>query len=210
MLNNIEVLCHSSIKINKEIIIYFDPFKIGKNYNDADIIFITHDHYDHYSEEDIDKVIKNNTIIVSPVDLLEKLLNKGQKKENIISVKPYEDYNIKNLKFSTIPAYNTNKQFHPRKNNWVGYLIELEGITYYIAGDTDITEDNKKIKCDVAFVPIGGTFTMNYQEASELINTIKPKIVVPIHYGSIVGNKEDATNFSKLINPKIECKILIK
>ena len=210
MLENIEVLCHSSIKINKGIIIYFDPFKIEKNYNDADIIFITHDHYDHYSEEDIDKVIKNNTIIVSPVDLLEKLLNKGLKKENIISVKPYEDYNIKNLKFSTIPAYNTNKQFHPRKNNWVGYLIELEGITYYIAGDTDITEDNKKIKCDVAFVPIGGTFTMNYQEASELINTIKPKIVVPIHYGSIVGNKEDATNFSKLINPKIECKILIK
>lgn len=210
MLNNIEVLCHSSIKINKEIIIYFDPFKIEKNYNDADIIFITHDHYDHYSEEDIDKVIKNNTIIVSPIDLLEKLLNKGLKKENIISVKPYEDYNIRNLKFSTIPAYNTNKQFHPRKNNWVGYLIELEGITYYIAGDTDITEDNKKIKCDVAFVPIGGTFTMNYQEASELINTIKPKIVVPIHYGSIVGNKEDATNFSKLINPKIECKILIK
>ena len=210
MLNNIEVLCHSSIKINKEIIIYFDPFKIGKNYNDADIIFITHDHYDHYSEEDIDKVIKNNTIIVSPVDLLEKLLNKGLKKENIISVKPYEDYNIKNLKFSTIPAYNTNKQFHPRKNNWVGYLIELEGITYYIAGDTDITEDNKKIKCDVAFVPIGGTFTMNYQEASELINTIKPKIVIPTHYGSIVGTKEDAINFSKLINPKIECKILIK
>ena len=210
MLNNIEVLCHSSIKINKEIIIYFDPFKIEKNYNDADIIFITHDHYDHYSEEDINKVIKNNTIIVSPVDLLEKLLNKGLKKENIISVKPYEDYNIRNLKFSTIPAYNTNKQFHPRKNNWVGYLIELEGITYYIAGDTDITEDNKKIKCDVAFVPIGGTFTMNYQEASELINTIKPKIVIPTHYGSIVGTKEDAINFSKLINPKIECKILIK
>ena len=210
MLDNIEVICHSSIKINKGIIIYFDPFKIEKNYNDADIIFITHDHYDHYSEEDIDKVIKNNTIIVSPVDLLEKLLNKGLKKENIISVKPYEDYNIRNLKFSTIPAYNTNKQFHPRKNNWVGYLIELEGITYYIAGDTDITEDNKKIKCDVAFVPIGGTFTMNYQEASELINTIKPKIVVPIHYGSIVGTKEDAINFKKLINPKIECKILIK
>ena len=210
MLENIEVLCHSSIKINKGIIIYFDPFKIEKNYNDADIIFITHDHYDHYSEEDIDKVIKNNTIIVSPIDLLEKLLNKGLKKENIISVKPYEDYNIKNLKFSTIPAYNVNKQFHLRKNNWVGYLIELEGITYYIAGDTDITEDNKKIKCDVAFVPIGGTFTMNYQEASELINTIKPKIVVPIHYGSIVGTKEDAINFKKLINPEIECKILIK
>lgn len=210
MLDNIEVICHSSIKINKGIIIYFDPFKIEKKYNDADIIFITHDHYDHYSEEDIDKVIKNNTIIVSPVDLLEKLLNKGLKKENIISVKPYEDYNIKNLKFSTIPAYNIDKQFHPRKNNWVGYLIELEEITYYIAGDTDITEDNKKIKCDVAFVPIGGTFTMNYQEASELINTIKPKIVVPIHYGSIVGTKEDAINFKKLINPKIECKILIK
>ena len=113
------------------------------------------------------------------------------------------------INFKTIPAYNTNKQFHPRENNWVGYLIELNNITYYIAGDTDITEENKKIKCDIAFVPVGGTYTMDFKEAANLINIIKPKIAIPIHYGCIVGNKEDGINFSKLLNNDIKCKILI-
>ena len=210
MLEGIEVLCHSSIRFNKEKIIYFDPFKIEKNYNDADVIFITHDHYDHYSEEDIDKVKKSDTIIVVPEDLIIKLLKKGFKKENIITVKPNERYEIKNMKFETIPAYNTNKQFHPKENEWVGYLIEIDGITYYITGDTDITEENKKIKCDVAFVPVGGTFTMDYKEAAKLINEIKPKVAVPTHYGSIVGSKEDGANFSELVNSEIKVEILMK
>ena len=210
MLEGIEVLCHSSIRFNKEKIIYFDPFKIEKNYNDADVIFITHDHYDHYSEEDIDKVKKSDTIIVVPEDLIIKLLKKGFKKENIITVKPNERYEIKNMKFETIPAYNTNKQFHPKENEWVGYLIEIDGITYYITGDTDITEENKKIKCDVAFVPVGGTFTMDYKEAAKLINEIKPKVAVPTHYGSIVGSKEDGANFSELVDSEIEVEILMK
>ena len=210
MLEGIEVLCHSSIRFNKEKIIYFDPFKIEKNYNDADVIFITHDHYDHYSEEDIDKVKKSDTIIVVPEDLIIKLLKKGFKKENIITVKPNERYEIKNMKFETIPAYNTNKQFHPKENEWVGYLIEIDGITYYITGDTDITEENKKIKCDVAFVPVGGTFTMDYKEAAKLINEIKPKVAVPTHYESIVGSKEDGANFSELVDSEIEVEILMK
>ena len=208
MLKGIEVLCHSSIRFNKDIIIYFDPFKIEKNYNDADIIFITHDHYDHYSEEDVAKVVKKDTVIVAPEDLLTKLLKKGFEKENIITVKPNENHAVKGLEFQTIPAYNIDKQFHPKINNWVGYLVEIKGITYYIAGDTDITEENKKVKCDVAFVPVGGTYTMDYKEAAELINVIKPKVAVPIHYGSIVGTKEDAINFSKLIHSEIECTIL--
>ena len=210
MLEGIEVLCHSSIKFSKGAIIYFDPFKIEKNFNDADIIFITHDHYDHYSEEDIDKVKKQDTVIVAPEDLLTKLLRKGFEKHNIILVKPNENYTVKGIKFSTIPAYNINKQFHPKKNEWVGYLLELEGVIYYIAGDTDITEENRKVKCDVAFVPVGGTFTMTYEEAAELINEIKPKIAVPTHYGSIVGEKSDGVSFSKLVNPEIEVEILIK
>ena len=108
MLEDIEVLCHSSIKLNTEKIIYFDPFRINVNYHDADIIFITHDHYDHYSEEDIDKVEKTGTGIVAPEDLLAKLLKKGFQKENIITVKPNESYTVKNIKFTTIPAYNIN------------------------------------------------------------------------------------------------------
>lgn len=210
MLENIEVLCHSSIRINKEKVIYIDPFKIDKNYNDADIIFITHDHYDHYSEEDIDKVKKENTVIVVPEELLTKLLKKGINKNYIITVEPNKQYIVEGIKFETIPAYNINKQFHPKENEWVGYIIEIKGVRYYIAGDTDITPENKKVKCDVAFVPVGGTYTMDFKEASSLINEIKPKIAVPTHYGSEVGTNQDAIDFSKLIHPEIECKILIK
>ena len=210
MLENIEVLYHSSIRINKEKIIYIDPFKINKNYNDADIIFITHDHYDHYSEEDIDKVINENTTIIIPDELLTKLLRKGINKNAIITVEPNKNYMVQGIKFETISAYNTNKTFHPKENGWVGYIIIINGIRYYIAGDTDITEENKQVKCDVAFVPVGGTYTMDFKEAASLINEIKPKIAIPIHYGSIVGTEQDARDFIRLLHPEIKGIILMK
>ena len=201
MLENIEVLCHSSIKINKDMVIYIDPFKIKENYHDADIIFITHDHYDHYSEEDINKVKKDDTTIVAP---------KGIVNKNVITVEPNKKYEVKGLKFETIPAYNTNKQFHPKENKWVGYILEIDEARFYIAGDTDITEENKKVKCDVAFVPVGGTYTMNFKEAAELVNIINPKYAVPIHYGSIVGTNKDASDFISLLNKNIKGVILMK
>lgn len=210
MLEYIEVLCHSSIKINKEKVIYIDPFKIEKNYNDADIVFITHDHYDHYSEEDIDKVINENTTIIIPEELLTKLLRKGINKNAIITVEPNKNYMVQGIKFETISAYNTNKTFHPKENGWVGYIIIINGIRYYIAGDTDITEENKQVKCDVAFVPVGGTYTMDFKEAASLINEIKPKIAIPIHYGSIVGTEQDAIDFIRLLHPEIKGIILMK
>ena len=210
MLENVEVLYHSSIKIKDNKIIYIDPFKIDKDYNDADIVFITHDHFDHYSEEDIDKVINENTTIIIPEELLTKILRKGINKNAVITVESNKEYMVQGIKFETIPAYNTNKTFHPKENYWVGYIITLDGIRYYIAGDTDITEENRKVKCDVAFVPVGGTYTMNYSEAAELVNIIKPKIAVPIHYGSVVGTKQDATNFIKLLHSSIKGIILMK
>ena len=208
MLENIQVLTHSSIKISKNKIIYVDPFNIEKNYNDADIIFITHSHYDHYSEKDIEKVRKENTFFVVPEDVKIELLHKGISNNKIESVKPNQTGEILGIKFEAIPAYNVNKKFHPKENNWVGYILNINDIKYYIAGDTDINEENKRVDCDVAFLPVGGTYTMNYSEAAELANIIKPKIVVPIHYGIIVGTKEDATNFKELINKDIECKIM--
>ena len=210
MLENIEVLYHSSIRISNNKVIYIDPFKIDKNYNDADIVFITHDHYDHYSDEDIDKVINENTTIIIPEKLLTKLLRKGINKNAIITVEPNEKYMIQGIKFETIPSYNTNKTFHPKENGWVGYIITLDDIRYYIAGDTDITEENRKVKCDVAFVPVGGTYTMGFKEAAQLINEIQAKIAVPIHYGSVVGTKQDATDFIKLLHPNIKGIILMK
>ena len=210
MLEGIQVIYHSSIRFSKGKVIYFDPFKIDKDYNDADVIFITHDHYDHYSEEDIDKVVKNDTIIVAPEDLLTKLLKKGFERDNIILVMPNQKYTVKGIEFETIPAYNVNKNFHPKANEWVGYLINIEEISYYISGDTDITDENRKVECDVAFVPVGGTFTMDYKEAADLVNEIKPIIAVPTHYGSIVGEKTDGESFKKLVKPEIEVRILLK
>lgn len=209
-IENIEILCHSSIRIKNKNIIYIDPFKIEKNYNDADLIFITHDHYDHYSEEDIDKVINKDTIIIVPDGLLTKLLKKEIDKDRIVVVKPNNEYKIDEVSFETIPAYNINKKFHPKENGWVGYIINLDSTKYYIAGDTDITEENQKVNCDIAFVPVGGTYTMDYIEAASLVNKIEPKVAIPIHYGSIVGTKQDAANFIKLLNTNIKGIILMK
>lgn len=209
MLENIECLGHSTIKFNNsKIIIYFDPYNIKENYNDADIIFITHDHYDHFSTDDIKKIKKDNTIIVVTEDIYPKALEIGFLKTNIVTVKPNNNYLINNIKFTTIPAYNINKQFHPKENNWVGYIIEIYNTKFYIAGDTDMTEENMKIKCDVAFLPVGGTYTMTYEEAATLANKIEPKFAVPIHYGVLVGSKEDAERFKKLLKPAINCEIM--
>ena len=210
MLNNIEILCHSSIKMNKGKIIYVDPFHIKENYEDADIILITHSHYDHFSEEDIEKVRKADTKIYVTEDYVENARQLGFSENEIIGVKPYQTYYEGDIEINTVPAYNVNKQFHPKENNWVGYILKIDGISYYIAGDTDITEENKKIKCDVAFVPVGGTYTMTAKEAAELVNIIKPKVAIPIHYGDIVGTKEDATTFVNSLENGIESKILIK
>lgn len=210
MLENIEVLCHNSIKISKEKIIYIDPFKIQKEYKDADIIMITHSHYDHFSEEDINKVKKENTQICITKDLEERTKNLGFRKENIFIVEPNMKYKINEFEFETILSYNISKQFHPKENLWVGYIIKINNIIYYIAGDTDITEENKKVMCDVAFLPVGGTYTMDSKEAAELANIIKPKVAVPVHYGSIVGKKEDAENFKNMLDESVKCEILIK
>ena len=207
MAKNIEVLIHSSIKINGENVIYIDPFNVDKKYNDADFIFITHNHYDHYSKQDIDKVKTNNTVYIVPKMMGTDLLNEGVLKNNIVLIEPNNTYDINGIHFETIPAYNTNKQFHPKENGWVGYVIEQNGLRYYIAGDTDITEENKRVKCDIALVPVGGTYTMNARESAELINIIKPKIAVPTHYGDIVGTKQDAEKFIELLDSSIIGKI---
>ena len=210
MLENIEVLYHSCIKISKEKIIYLDPFHIDIEYHDADIIFITHDHYDHFSENDIYKVKKENTKIIAPDSLLEKILVMGFKEENITTVDPEETGKIEDIEYETVPAYNIEKQYHPKENGWIGYILKIDDVKYYIAGDTDITEENRRVQCDVAFVPVGGTYTMDFKDAALLINEIQPKIAVPIHYGSVVGTKQDAEDFIKLLHSSINGIILMK
>ena len=210
MINNISINCHSSIKINGEKIIYIDPYKIKEINKDADLIFITHEHYDHYSFEDINKIKKNNTRFIVPKSMKNRLIIDGISENDIISVDVKNKYNVDDIEFETIPAYNINKSFHPKNNNWVGYIININNIKYYIAGDTDITDEAINVKCDIAFIPIGGTYTMDYKEAATLTNKMKPKYTIPIHYGLIVGKYEDAIKYSNLLDKEIECKIIIK
>lgn len=210
ILNGIEVFCHSSIKIKKDVTIYIDPYKIDKEYNDADYVFCTHEHYDHFSPEDIEKVIKEDTVIVTVPNTLAETMKLQPDRSKIILVGPNESYDMKNIKFETTVAYNENKLFHQKSKEWVGYIITINGEKIYIAGDTDDLSELENIKCDVAFVPIGGMYTMNYNEAANLINEIHPKIAVPIHYGLIIGSKEDAEAFKQEVISDIKVEILIK
>ncbi len=203
----IEVFTQSSIKLSGNKIIYFDPFKIDKNYYDADYIFITHNHYDHYDEASIKKIMKDDTKIIAPRILAENI----QKiTSNNIIVEPNENHELEDLTFKTTPAYNLNKDFHPKSANYVGYLITISNTTYYIMGDTDAIEENKDIVTDICFIPIGGKYTMDVQEAANYINELKPKIAIPIHYGSIVGDISLGEEFKKLVNNEIKVDIYIE
>ncbi len=208
MIENFEVLCHSAIKLEIDgMKIYSDPYLLKKSTNDADYILITHSHYDHFSPDDILKVRNDNTIIIITEDLYVEVLKLGFKENNIVIVEPENKYKIKDLCIETINAYNEDKKFHPKENGWVGYIIDLEYERVYIAGDTDATKEAKSVKCDLAFLPVGGTYTMDYAQAAKLANILMPTIVVPMHYGSVVGSSEDAKNFKCLLNSKIHCKI---
>ena len=210
LLQGVQVLCHNAIKIAKSKVIYVDPFQIKEETHDADYIFCTHEHYDHFSPEDIQKVMKEDTVIITVPKTQQEAVKLQQEQSRIIAVKPNEEYRFEYIAFDTLPAYNKKKLFHPKSKQWVGYRITIDGAIYYIAGDTDNIAELQHITCDVAFVPVGGMYTMNYKQAAELVNTIKPIIAVPTHYGSIIGNKQDAIEFAKKVAKPIEVKMLIE
>ena len=202
-LNNISINCQSSIKISDGLTIYFDPYDIKEKINNADYIFITHSHWDHFDLDSINNLVNEKTIIIGPSSVIEKL----DSNYKTLEVKPENIYNLNNISFMTVPAYNVDKEYHPKDAGYVGYIVTLNNVTYYIAGDTDVLDELKVIKADVIFLPVGGTYTMTKEEAVELANTIKPKYAIPIHYGLAVGDELDAKYFVNNIDKEIESKI---
>ena len=202
-LNNISINCQSSIKISDGLTIYFDPYDIKEKINNADYIFITHSHWDHFDLDSINNLVNEKTIIIGPSSIIEKL----DSNYKTLEVKPENIYNLNNISFMTVPAYNVDKEYHPKDAGYVGYIVTLNNVTYYIAGDTDVLDELKVIKADVIFLPVGGTYTMTREEAVELANTIKPKYAIPIHYGLAVGDELDAKYFVNNIDKEIESKI---
>ncbi len=209
MLKNVFVNAQSSIKLLKEKVIYFDPYLINEESHDADIIFITHDHYDHYDKDSINKIKNDNTYIVIPKTLKEEVSSYFEL-DHIRIVEPGSEYSVNGVKFNTIRAYNINKKYHPKENDWVGYKVYLNDGSYYVMGDTDETTESKCVTCDVLFIPIGGTYTMDKEEARHLTNIIGPKIAVPIHYGNVVGSIDDAKYFINNIDKSIEGVIILE
>lgn len=209
----IKINTHSSIRINDGgKVFYFDPFNLEGRYSDADYIFVTHDHYDHLDPKSISNVRKSDTKFICPKSIIKTFLSDCGIKDrsSVIEVNPGDKVDIEaNIAIKVVPAYNIDKKFHKKEYNWVGYILNVGGFRYYVAGDTDVTEEAKVVSCDVALVPIGGTYTMTCEEAAELINKIRPKIAIPTHYGSIVGEEELGKKFLSLIDTEIEAKELI-
>ncbi len=201
MVENIHWLGHDAFKIIGEKVVYTDPFKIKKK-DAADIILITHEHYDHCSPEDVKKIQGANTVIVTVADCATKLTGK------VKIVKPGDKITVEGIEIEAVPSYNINKKFHTKDRGWVGYIFAVKGQKIYIAGDTDYIPEMKNFRCDIALLPVSGTYVMTAEEAVKAALDIKPKIAIPMHYGSIVGSKDDAKRFAEGLKGKIEVVIL--
>jgi len=212
---NIELkwLGHSGFLIQNGKTIYIDPFRITEDLPQADMILITHSHYDHCSIEDIKKIARDETIIICTADSQSKFRHIDLKLDiRLIEVGGEIEFDEGNEKVWAVPAYNINKTFHEKAEDWVGYILELGEINIYHAGDTDNIPEMKHIQeIDIALLPIGGTITMNAGEAANAAIVIKPKLAIPMHFGTIVGSRGDAEIFLRQCSAGgVDAKILEK
>lgn len=191
-------LGHSSVMIKSDKVIYIDPWKL-KQAEKADVILISHNHFDHFSPEDVDKIRKDGTVVVCPSDC-------SGLQAKVLNVKPGDKIEANGVPVEVVPSYNTNKEFHPKANNWVGFIVTVDCKRIYYCGDTDFIPEMKQIKADIVVIPVGGTYTMTAEEAANAVNAIKPELAIPIHYDDIVGTVKDAEKFAKLSSVPVKIK----
>jgi L-ascorbate metabolism protein UlaG (beta-lactamase superfamily) len=201
VIKKIHWLGHDGFRIDSGKVIYFDPYQI-KSAVPADIIFISHDHFDHCSEDDIKKIQKKDTVIVTDAITAQKL------KGSIRVVKPGDKLTVENVAIEVVPSYNTNKTFHPKASGMLGFIVTIEGVRIYHAGDTDFIPEMNSIKTDIALLPVSGTYVMTAEEAVQAALAIKPAIAIPMHFNAIVGAEKDAALFKEKLQGKVEVVIL--
>jgi len=190
-------LGHASFRIEgSKSTVYIDPWKLKKPLP-ADVVCITHSHYDHLSEEDVERIRKASTVVVGPLDC------KGGFGSVFKAISPGGSVTVGDVIVEAVAAYNTDKAFHPKENNWVGYIVTVDGVRVYHSGDTDVIPEMAEVKADVALLPVGGTYTMTVPQASKAVEKINPKVAVPMHCGDIVGSLDDREAFKKASKAKV-------
>ena len=199
-MENIFWLGHDSFRLKGEKVVYVDPWKLAAGAEKADLVLVTHDHYDHLSKDDIAKISKADTVVVGPQAVAAKLGG------NITVVKSGDQITAAGVPIEVVAAYNPNKKFHPKSAGYVGYIVTLNGKRIYHAGDTDLIPEMTQIKTDIALLPVSGTYVMTAPEAAEAANTIKPALAIPMHYGDpdVVGSRDDAEEFKRLAKAPVE------
>ena len=201
-------LGHDSFRIKNGKTVVIDPFKIRPIPEKADILLITHEHYDHLSMDDIKKVVNENTTVVT-IPAVKKELSSLKVKE-IRAVKPGDKLKLGDVSIEVVPAYNLNKfrepgkVFHPKEDGKAGYIIGINGVRVYHAGDTDAIPEMKGLKVDVALLPVSGTYVMTAEEAAQAAKMVEPKLAIPMHYGVIVGSEQDAQKFKRLATVEVQ------
>lgn len=203
IVEKIKWLGHDAFCIEAEKVVYFDPYEIDGG-RKADLILISHDHFDHCSPEDVAKIRDSQTVIVTERNSAKKLTG------DLRVLNPGESLAVDDMKIMAVPSYNTDKDFHPKKNSWLGFIVEIEGVKVYHAGDTDFIPEMRDFEVDIALLPVSGTYVMTADQAVQAALAINPKLAIPMHYGAIVGDEQDAISFKEALEGKIEVLILPK
>lgn len=200
MAENIFWLGHSSVRIDGERVVYIDPWKLELPAKKADIILVSHAHHDHFSPDDIGRIWAEGTVIVTAPDCAAGLPGE------VRTMKPGDRIEVLGVAVEAVPAYNPDKKFHPREKNWLGFIVTLDGKRIYYCGDTDQVPEMKTIRADIVLAPVGGTYTMTAAEAAALVNMLRPKVAIPVHYGDVAGAAGDAARFRDLCEVPVVIK----
>jgi len=208
--DNLHWLGHSAFRWTGSKTVYFDPYKLSGRPGKADLICVSHEHFDHCSKEDIARISTVDTVIVASADAARQLRTARVIAKEIRPMASGGMADINGIIVQAVPAYNVDKEFHPKRTGKLGFIVTMDGVSVYHAGDTDLIPEMRDVRCDIALLPVSGTYVMTADEAARAAVIIKPKLAIPMDYGEVVGSADDAQAFLRALQGSVEVTILTK